>query len=94
MSSTDTDFRAATRKSAAAASASTEELAAQIDSIRADVQNLTATLRRVANKQVGHAQDLAMEKAQEAEDAIRQNPLSAVAIAAGLGFLFGVFTRR
>jgi ElaB/YqjD/DUF883 family membrane-anchored ribosome-binding protein len=94
MSSTETEFRAGSRKSAAAASASTEDLAAQIDSIRADVQNLTSTLRRVANKQVGHAQDLAMEKAQEAEDAIRRNPLSAVAIAAGLGFLFGVFTRR
>jgi ElaB/YqjD/DUF883 family membrane-anchored ribosome-binding protein len=94
MSSTETDFRPGARKSTAAASSSTEDLNAQLDAIRADVQNLTSTLRRVANKQVGNAQDLAMEKAQEAEDAIRQNPLSAVAIAAGLGFLFGVFTRR
>jgi ElaB/YqjD/DUF883 family membrane-anchored ribosome-binding protein len=35
-----------------------------------------------------------METAYEAEEAIRRNPLQAVAIAAGLGFLFGVFTRR
>jgi ElaB/YqjD/DUF883 family membrane-anchored ribosome-binding protein len=94
-STTDTDFRStAGKKHAATSSATTEDLAEQIEAIRADVQNLTSTLKRVANKQVGHAQDLAMEKAQEAEEAIRQNPLSAVAIAAGLGFVFGVFTRR
>jgi len=94
-STTDSDFRAGTAKrSSTAASATTEDLAAQVEAIRSDVQNLTSTLRRVAGKQVGNAQDMAMEKAHEAEEAIRQNPLSAVAIAAGLGFLFGVFTRR
>jgi len=35
-----------------------------------------------------------MESAKEAEDAIRRNPLQAVAIAIGVGFLFGVMTRR
>jgi ElaB/YqjD/DUF883 family membrane-anchored ribosome-binding protein len=43
---------------------------------------------------MNRAQGKAMETAQEAEDAIKRNPLQAVAIAAGLGFLFGVFTRR
>lgn len=95
-STTDTDFRSggSAKKSATTSSATTEDLAEQIEAIRADVQNLTTTLRRVANKQVGRAQDMAMEKAEEAEEAIRQNPLSAVAIAAGVGFVFGVFTRR
>ncbi len=94
-STTDTDFRsAAAKKNAATSSATTEDLAEQIEAIRADVQNLTSTLKRVANKQVGRAQDMAMEKAEEAEEAIRQNPLSAVAVAAGLGFVFGMFTRR
>jgi len=55
---------------------------------------LTSTVGRIANKQLGRAQDTAIETAREAEEAIRRNPLSAVAIAAGLGFLFGVFTRR
>ncbi|MFW2390962.1 MAG: hypothetical protein ACTSRM_06085 [Alphaproteobacteria bacterium] len=72
----------------------TEELAAQIDAIRADMQNLTSTVSRIANTQMGRAQDKAVETAQEAEEAIKRNPLQAVAIAAGLGFLFGVFTRR
>ena len=49
---------------------------------------------RIADQQLGRAQDKAVETANQAEEAIRQNPLSAVAIAVGLGFLFGVFTRR
>jgi ElaB/YqjD/DUF883 family membrane-anchored ribosome-binding protein len=72
----------------------TQELANQIDAIRADIQSLTSTVGRMASKQLNRAQDKAMETANQAEEAIRQNPLSAVAIAVGLGFLFGVFTRR
>ncbi len=72
----------------------TDELADQIDAIRADIQSLSSTVGRIANKQIGRAQDKATETANQAEEAIRQNPLSAVAIAVGLGFLFGVFTRR
>jgi ElaB/YqjD/DUF883 family membrane-anchored ribosome-binding protein len=72
----------------------TEDLAAQMEAIRADMQNLTSTVSRVAGKQMNRAQDKAKETAQETEDAIKRNPLQAVAIAAGLGFLFGVFTRR
>ncbi len=71
-----------------------QDLAAQMDAIRADMQNLTSTVSKIANKQINRAQDKAMETAQNAEDAIKRNPLQAVAIAAGLGFLFGVFTRR
>jgi len=71
-----------------------EALADQIDAIRADMQNLTSTVSRIANSQINRAQGKAMETAQEAEEAIKRNPLQAVAIAAGLGFLFGVFTRR
>jgi ElaB/YqjD/DUF883 family membrane-anchored ribosome-binding protein len=71
-----------------------DELADQIDAIRADIQSLTSSVGRMASKQLNRAQDKAMETANQAEEAIRQNPLSAVAIAVGLGFLFGVFTRR
>ncbi|MGC1180519.1 MAG: DUF883 C-terminal domain-containing protein, partial [Methyloceanibacter sp.] len=48
----------------------------------------------IANTQIARAQDRATEAAHEAEDAITRNPLSAVAIAAGLGFLVGAFMRR
>ncbi len=91
MSSTDTNMRSGAGKSAAR---DAEDLNAQIEAIRADIQSLSSTVGRIANKQLGRAQDKAMETAAEAEEAIRRNPLSAMAIAAGLGFLFGVFTRR
>jgi ElaB/YqjD/DUF883 family membrane-anchored ribosome-binding protein len=71
-----------------------QELAGQIDAIRADIQSLTSTVSRIANKQVNRAQDKALDAANQAEEAIKQNPLTAVAVAVGLGFLFGVFTRR
>jgi ElaB/YqjD/DUF883 family membrane-anchored ribosome-binding protein len=72
----------------------TYELAEQIVGIRADLQSLSSMVGRIANKQLGRVQDKAVETANQVEEAIRQNPLSALAIAAGLGFLFGVFTRR
>ena len=92
MASTDTDLR--TGKRGGGISQDTQELADQIEAIPADVQKLTSTVTRIANKQIGRAQDKAVEAANQAEDAIKQNPLSAVAIAVGLGFLFGVLTRR
>jgi ElaB/YqjD/DUF883 family membrane-anchored ribosome-binding protein len=77
-----------------ARSKETEDLIAQIDAIRADMQNLSSTVSSIASKQMNRAQNKAMETKHDAEEAIKNNPLQAVAIAAGLGFLFGVFTRR
>jgi ElaB/YqjD/DUF883 family membrane-anchored ribosome-binding protein len=93
MSSAESDIRTAAAKRGAGAR-DAEDLANQIDAIRVDLQNLTSTVGRIASKQVNRAQDKAKETAYEAEEAIRRNPLSAIAIAVGLGFLFGVFTRR
>ena len=93
MSSTDSDIRTGGAKRGTGGR-DADDLANQIDAIRADLQNLTSTVGRIANKQINRAQDKAMETANEAEEAIRRNPLQAVAIAVGLGFLFGVFTRR
>jgi ElaB/YqjD/DUF883 family membrane-anchored ribosome-binding protein len=95
MSSTDNDMRASgTKRTTSAGGRDADDLANQMDAIRADLQNLTSTVGHMAGKQVNRVQDKAMETAYEAEEAIKRNPLSAVAIAAGLGFLFGVFTRR
>jgi ElaB/YqjD/DUF883 family membrane-anchored ribosome-binding protein len=93
MSSAESDLRTGAAKRGAGAR-DAEDLANQIDAIRVDLQNLTSTVGRIASKQVNRAQDRAKETAYEAEEAIRRNPLSAIAIAVGLGFLFGVFTRR
>lgn len=83
-----------TGKRSASASPDTHDMAAQIDAIRADMQDLSDTVGRIGATQMHRAQDKARETAQEAQEAIKRNPLQAVAIAAGLGFLFGVFTRR
>jgi ElaB/YqjD/DUF883 family membrane-anchored ribosome-binding protein len=71
-----------------------DELAEEIEAIRADIKTLSATVGRIANDKLNRAQEGAMESAKEAEDAIRRNPLQAIAIAIGVGFLFGVLTRR
>ncbi|ODA68284.1 hypothetical protein A7A08_00102 [Methyloligella halotolerans] len=94
--STD-DLRSGTKKTATSAGANpseAESMADHVASIRDEIDGLKHTVTDIANRQMGRAQDMAREKAYEAEDAIRKNPLQAVAIAAGLGFLFGVFTRR
>ena len=71
-----------------------EDLADQIDTIRADLERLSSTVSRVASTQLERAQDKAVEAATQVEDAIKRNPASALAIAFGLGFLFSAFTRR
>jgi ElaB/YqjD/DUF883 family membrane-anchored ribosome-binding protein len=83
-----------TKRGPSAGSRDTDDLANQIAALRADLQNLTGTVTRIANKQVNRAQDKAVDVANEAEEVIRRNPLSAIAIGVGFGFLFGVFTRR
>jgi ElaB/YqjD/DUF883 family membrane-anchored ribosome-binding protein len=63
-----------------------ESLAEQVESIRSEVQALTATLGKVAAKQWTDVQSTA-------QDTVRRNPIAAVAIAAGLGFLYGAIRR-
>jgi ElaB/YqjD/DUF883 family membrane-anchored ribosome-binding protein len=72
----------------------TEDLAAQIEAIRAEMQNMSATVGRIAEKGMHRAQDKAVETKESAEEAIKQNPLQAIAIAVGLGLLIGILTRR
>ena len=49
---------------------------------------------RRASKQFDRAQDAAVDAYEETEAAIRRNPLTAVAIALGIGFLLGVVLVR
>ena len=63
-----------------------EEVNSEIDELRSQLQNLTSTVRETASKQIKSTQ-------QSLETAIRNNPLAAVGIAAGLGFLYAVIRR-
>jgi ElaB/YqjD/DUF883 family membrane-anchored ribosome-binding protein len=72
----------------------TYELAEHLEAMRAELGNLTSTVSRIAGKQLGNAQAKARETAVQAGATITQNPLTALAIAVALGFLFGALTRR
>jgi ElaB/YqjD/DUF883 family membrane-anchored ribosome-binding protein len=72
----------------------TYELTNRIADIREDVQKLSSMVGRLANSQLSRAQDTAVKTAEDVEEAIRRNPISALAIALGLGFLVGIFMRR
>ena len=94
MSSTSTETRAAKKSST---SRDTEDLANQIDAIRADIQSLTSTVTSHCQQASScRAQDKALETANEApggdqaEPAIRRWPLPS----AWASWVFGVFTRR
>jgi ElaB/YqjD/DUF883 family membrane-anchored ribosome-binding protein len=56
------------------------DLSGEIDAIRADLQSLTSTVDRLANKQIERAQDTAVEAVQQANEAIRRNPLTSIGL--------------
>ena len=59
-------------------------------SVGEEVSDFAEDVGRMASKQYGRAQDMAVDAFDEAHTAIRGNPLTAVAIALGIGFIFGV----
>jgi len=62
-------------------------LSDDLEAIRSDIQKLAGTVSNIA-------QDSAIEAANAAHEKIRQNSLSALAIAFAVGFFYGVFARR
>lgn len=77
-----------------ASNESTEELRAQIETLKADLSNLTETVRKEAARGVEGAKEQAAEKIEDLEAQIRRNPVQATAIAAGVGFLLGAILSR
>ena len=65
-------------------------------SVREDVTDFADDLSRKASKQFARAQDMATDAYDTAHAAVRRDPVTALAIALGIGFLFGiaVATRR
>jgi ElaB/YqjD/DUF883 family membrane-anchored ribosome-binding protein len=59
-------------------------------SVGDQVSDFASDMSREAGKQFGRAQDMAVDAYDQAHAAVRSNPLTAVLIALGLGFLFGV----
>jgi ElaB/YqjD/DUF883 family membrane-anchored ribosome-binding protein len=93
-----------------------EDLAAEIEQLKADIAKLTEQLRTTGEHSYGAAKRAAAEgmdqlwaqgeaayeglrsKADDLEqqvlDSVREKPLTSLAIAAGVGFLFALLARR
>ncbi|MCG7629464.1 DUF883 domain-containing protein [Epibacterium sp. MM17-32] len=91
------------------AAPSTEDIATQMDVLRSDISALSKSVSDLAKDRAGRARDAARDTAREqsqavadgaaqmtrqAEDAVRAQPLTATAIAAGLGFALGYLSNR
>jgi ElaB/YqjD/DUF883 family membrane-anchored ribosome-binding protein len=70
-----------------------QEISKHVASLREDLEALAGDARRVGRHQVEHMQSAATAAVAEVADAVRRNPLTALAIAAGAGFLYGVLRR-
>ena len=83
----------------------TEDLSRQVDALKADIARLTESLgdygkaksQQYRSEAQRRAEDLRSEAQGRIEDVelyVRQNPTQALGIAAGVGLLIGLFTRR
>lgn len=77
---------------------STEEVAQQIEGLRADLANLVASLSSDLSEGVGKAGRQLDRTGRAAHDsassAVVENPLMAVGIAVGVGLLLGLIARK
>ena len=84
MTSANQSFRQA------ANSPSSRQASETAKSIGEEVSDFAGDVGSMANKQYERAQDLAVDAFDETHAAIKRNPLLSIAIALGIGFLFGV----
>ncbi len=75
-----------------------DELRAQVATLRADFAKLSTTAADGVGDSIGAAARQAAKSGREAKatvvDAVLANPLASLGVAAGIGYLLGVFTRR
>jgi ElaB/YqjD/DUF883 family membrane-anchored ribosome-binding protein len=71
-----------------------QEIAKHLQSLRKELEGLTGSVARAGGHQAERAEDAMKEAAAAIETAVRRNPLQALCIALGVGFLVGVILRR
>ena len=61
-----------------------------VEDIRDNLQDLGSSVGDTATRQYERAQDTVSDALRETSGAIQRNPLAAIAVGLGLGFLFGL----
>ena len=74
----------------AASSPAGRQAAETANCIGEEVGDFAGDVGRMASKQYGRAQDMAVDAFDDAHTLIKGNPLTAIAIALGIGFILGV----
>jgi ElaB/YqjD/DUF883 family membrane-anchored ribosome-binding protein len=74
----------------AASSPAGRQAAETAKSMGEEVGDFAGDVGRMASKQYGRAQDMAVDAFDDAHTLIKGNPLTAIAIALGIGFILGV----
>jgi ElaB/YqjD/DUF883 family membrane-anchored ribosome-binding protein len=70
------------------------EIGKHLRTLRKDIEGLTSSISRAGGHQAERAQDAIHDAAAAVENAVRRNPISALGIALGVGFLVGIILRR
>ena len=70
--------------------ANQSDLSSDVREVRENIKDLGDSVGHMASRQYDRAQDAATDAIQETGDAIQRNPLTAIGIGFGLGFLFGL----
>jgi ElaB/YqjD/DUF883 family membrane-anchored ribosome-binding protein len=71
-----------------------QEIAKHLQSLRKELEGLTGSVARAGGHQAERAQDAMKEAVAAIEAATKRNPIQALGIALGVGFLVGVILRR
>ncbi|MDI7864073.1 hypothetical protein MRS76_19170 [Rhizobiaceae bacterium n13] len=83
-----------TSASSARAEAATDDLAAQIATLREDLARLTETVKAVAQEAKVAVSDEAAHATDKVRDKVREDPIFALAVTAGVAYLIGLMSRR
>lgn len=72
----------------------TDDVRDQLDAMRAYLKDLTSSFGKVANRQWGRARGQAVDRAEEAEDLMKDHLAASLIVALGVGVLVGYLIRR
>jgi ElaB/YqjD/DUF883 family membrane-anchored ribosome-binding protein len=92
MASANQAYREALNPAGRRAAETAKSTAESARSMGEEIADVAGDVSAMASKQYSRAQDMAVEAFDDAQAAMKRNPLMAVAIALGVGFLLGVLT--